>query len=95
MAERRAIAYSTTRKMLQVMRDKGLVDCDDTRRPQQYRARRSQAKTQLGMVDDLVHRVFEGSTQKLVMRLLSANRLRPDELAELRKLVKNAESAKR
>ena len=90
VSERREMAYSTTRKMVQVMRDKGLIECDDTVRPQLYRAARTQGKTQLGLLDDLVHRAFEGSPQKLVMSLLSADRLSPEELAELKRLVKKA-----
>ncbi len=94
VAERRDVTYSTTRKMVQVMRDKGLIECDETVRPQQYSAARSQNQTQLGMLDDLVRRAFDGSTQKLVMSLLSANRLSPKELADLKKLVKKAKGTR-
>jgi len=38
LAARRDTGYSTTLKMLQVMREKGLVVRDESVRPQQYRA---------------------------------------------------------
>jgi len=90
VADRREVAYSTTRKMVQVMREKGLIECDETVRPQQYTAARPQDETQMGLLDDLVRRAFGGSTQNLVMSLLSADRLSKEELAELRKLLRNA-----
>ena len=90
VSERREVAYSTTRKMVQVMRDKGLVQCDETTRPQQYTAARPRDETQLGLLDDLVRRAFDGSTQKLVMSLLSSDRLSAAELAELKKLLRKA-----
>ena len=60
VAGRREVTYSTTRKMVQVMRDKGLIECDETVRPQRYSAARSQNDTQLGLLDDLIHRAFGG-----------------------------------
>ena len=38
VAESCGRAYSTTRKMIQVMREKGLVTCDESVRPQLYEA---------------------------------------------------------
>jgi BlaI family transcriptional regulator, penicillinase repressor len=82
--------YSTTRKMIQVMRDKGLVTCDETSRPQLYAAALSKEETQLNLLEDLADRVFEGSTKKLVMSLLSADRVTIDEVCEMQQLVRKA-----
>jgi BlaI family penicillinase repressor len=94
VAQQRDVTYSTTRKMVQVMREKGLIDGDETVRPQQYSAAQPQKETQLRLVDDLVRRAFNGSTQKLMMGLLSAERLSAQELAELQTLLKEANEAK-
>jgi|WetSurMetagenome_2_1015567.scaffolds.fasta_scaffold359523_1 BlaI family transcriptional regulator, penicillinase repressor len=83
-------AYSTTRKMIQVMRDKGLVVCDESSRPQLYAAAASKEETQLGLLDDIADRVFGGSTKKLVMSLLSADRVTIDEVREMQRLVDKA-----
>ena len=83
-------AYSTTRKMIQVMREKGLVTCDETSRPQLYSAAASKEQTQLNLLQDLAERVFEGSTKKLVMSLLSADRVTADEVREMQQLVQKA-----
>jgi predicted transcriptional regulator len=94
LAEQRHASYSSTRKMVQVMAEKGLVSVDDSVRPQLYRAARSREKTQLKMLDELVQRAFGGSTQKLVLSLLSADRLSPEELREVQRLVKKAKGKK-
>src|SRR5919107_1690414 len=66
------VGYTTILKMLQIMTEKGLVERDDTVRPQVYRASRSQDQTQRQLVSDLLERAFEGSAKRLVMQALSA-----------------------
>jgi BlaI family penicillinase repressor len=90
LAAQRDTGYSTTLKMLQVMRQKGLVVRDESVRPQQYRAAESRKRTQLRMLDDLAQKAFGGSAAKLVMRMLSAQRVSPDELAEMQRLIQAA-----
>jgi BlaI family transcriptional regulator, penicillinase repressor len=87
-------AYSTTRKMIQVMRDKGLVVCDESR-PQLYSAAASKEQTQLSLLEDLAERVFEGSTKKLVMSLLSSERVTAEEVRQMQQLVEKAKGEKR
>ncbi len=90
LAAERDTGYSTTLKMMQVMRDKGLLLRDDSVRPQLYHPAQSREETQLLMLDDLIDKAFRGSAKKLVMRILSADRVRPDELAEMQQLVEEA-----
>jgi BlaI family transcriptional regulator, penicillinase repressor len=87
-------AYSTTRKMIQVMRDKGIVVCDDSSRPQLYAAAASKEQTQLNLLEDLAKRVFDGSTKKLVMSLLSAERVTIEEVREMQRLVQKASASR-
>jgi len=79
--------------MLQVMREKGLVDRDDSVRPQLYQAAETRDQTQLNMVDELMQKAFGGSAKKLVMRMLSANRLSAEELSEMQRLIDKAKGA--
>lgn len=90
LAARRETGYSTTLKMIQVMRDKGLVVRDESVRPQLYRAAESRRQTQLRMLDDIAQKAFGGSAKKLVMRMLSANRVSVEELAEMQQLIEEA-----
>ena len=84
----RDTGYSTTLKMMQVMFEKGLLRRDESVRPQVYRPTQPEAQTQTQMVDDLVQKVFGGSARKLVMRAVQSEHVSADELAEIRKLLK-------
>jgi len=90
LAAQRETGYSTTLKMIQVMREKGLVVRDESVRPQLYRAAESKRATQLQMLDDLSQKAFGGSAKKLVMRMLSAQRVSVEELAEMQRLIEEA-----
>jgi len=90
LAAQRDTGYSTTLKMIQVMREKGLVVRDDSVRPQLYRAAETKTQTQLQMLDDLAQKALGGSATKLVMRMLSAHRVSAEELAEMQRLIEKA-----
>ena len=90
LAAEKGTGYSTTLKMMQVMRDKGLLARDDSVRPQVYRPAITRERTQLQLVDDLVQRAFGGSAARLLMRALSSKRVSPAELAEIEELVRQA-----
>jgi predicted transcriptional regulator len=90
LASQRDTGYSTTLKMMQVMKDKGLVTRDESVRPQSYRAVETRQQVELKMLDDLSSRVFGGSAAKLVMRMLSARRVSSDELAEMQRTIREA-----
>jgi predicted transcriptional regulator len=90
LAAQRDTGYSTTLKMLQVMREKGLVARDESVRPQVYRAVESRQKTQLRMLDELTQKAFGGSAKRLVMRMLSAERVSAEELAAIQRLINQA-----
>ena len=83
--------YTTILKMLQIMAEKGLVERDDSVRPQVYRARHTQAQTQRQLVSDLLERAFEGSAKQLVMQALSARAAPEKELARIERLLDRLE----
>ena len=90
----RDTGYSTTLKMMQVMLDKGLLKRDESRRPQLYSTSQPEEQTQRQMVNDLLQKVFGGSARKLVLRAVESERVSADELAEIRKLLKQLEGDK-
>ena len=73
--------------MLQIMTEKGLVDRDETVRPQIYRAKFSQQKTQKQLLQDLVQRAFGGSVKALVMQAVSTKKSSPEDLEAIEKLL--------
>ena len=91
----RGTAYPTTQRMLNFMAEKGLLERDDSVRPALYRPKASKQKTQLSMVDRLLHRAFGGSVSKLIVQLLSAKRVSRKELEEVKRLIDKLERKKR
>ncbi len=93
IAASRDIGYTSVLKIMQIMRDKGLVVCDTKCRPQLYRAKQPQQATLRHLARDLLHRAFGGSTKSLLLHALDNKRCSPDELAEIRKLLDQIEGS--
>ena len=87
LSETRETGYTTALKMLQIMTEKGLVERDESVRPQIYRARFSQEKTQRQLLQDLLHRAFGGSVKALVMQAISTKKSSPEDLEAIEKLL--------
>ena len=95
LIELRKIRYTTTLKTLQVMTGKGLVKRDESRKAHIYEAADHREKTQKELVGDLVDRAFNGSAAGLMAGALSAKKASPEELAEIRRLLDQAEEDQR
>jgi len=90
MVASKGTSYNTTLKLLQIMLDKGIVQRDESQRPQVYRAALAEQQTQRRLVRDLLQRVFGGSARKLVAALTTSD-IPQDEINEIRKLLSNSE----
>ena len=86
--------YTTVLKTMQIMADKGLVDRDDTVRPQIYRARYSEDRTQKQLLTDLIQRVYGGSVKALVMHAVGTQKPSAEDLEKIRKLLDRFEGGK-
>ena len=83
--------YSTTVKMLGIMLEKGLVRRNDDVRPHVYRPAISRRRAGKQMLDDLIEKVYEGSSLSLVLQALSTSKATKAELAEVRRLLDEIE----
>jgi BlaI family transcriptional regulator, penicillinase repressor len=86
----REAAYTTILKLLQIMTEKQLVVRDEAARTHVYAAAYTQDQTQRQLVTDLLERAFDGSAAKLVLQALAASKTSPEELAEIKKLLRGA-----
>jgi BlaI family penicillinase repressor len=86
--------YTTALKLLQIMTEKGLVERDESVRPQIYRPSVPQEQTQRQLVRDLLQRAFGGSVRTLVLQALSTKKSSPEELAAIEKLLDRIEGDK-
>ncbi len=89
--EAKPTGYTTVLKMLQIMTEKGLVERDESVRPQIYRARYSQEQTQRHLVSDLLQRAFGGSVKALVMQALASKKSSAKDLDAIEKLLDRIE----
>lgn len=87
LANEGRIGVTTVLKMMQVMRDKGLLKCDTQQRPQLFRATRNRQTVLKSLAGDLLQRAFDGSTRTFLLHALSAKQCSPAELAEIRELI--------
>ena len=85
--EARPTGYTTVLKLMQIMTDKGLVERDESQRPQIYRSRYSQEQTQRQLLRDLLDRAFGGSVKDLVLQALATKRSSPEELEAMEQLL--------
>ena len=83
--------YTTVLKMVQIMTEKGLVERDESVRPQIYRASSSRERTQREILSDLLHRVYDGSVKSLVMHALATKRSSAKDLEAIAKLLDRVE----
>ena len=86
----REAGYTTILKLLQIMTEKGLVVRDEAARTHIYAAAYTQDQTQRQLVTDLLERAFDGSAAKLVLQALAGRKTSPEELAEIKKLLRAA-----
>lgn len=79
--------YTTALKQLQIMHDKGLVQRDETQRAHVYRAAVSKERTQKRFLADMLRRVFDGSSSRLVLQALGDHKASREELRAIRELL--------
>lgn len=89
------LGYTTVLKMLQIMTEKGLVQREITDRVHTFSTTQTQTQTQQTLLDDLLDKAFGGSSKSLVMQALATRKTSQAELAEIRKMLDQAEGRKR
>ena len=94
MNELEKTGYTTTLKLMQIMVDKNLLDRDDSQFKHIYSTAVNEETTQNQVVGNLVDKLFSGSAEKLVMRALSAKKVSPEELANIKNLISQIEEGK-
>ena len=91
LSARKPTIYTTVLKTLQIMHEKGLVERDASSKAHVYHAKQTQDETQTSLVSDLLEKAFRGSALSLVQHVLEAKPASAEELAEIRKMITEAE----
>lgn len=92
--KKRKVGYTTTLKMMQIMRHKGILSRNEESRSHLYSAVLDKKNTQNLLLDKLVKSAFGGSALKLVVSALGNGKTSKTELAKIRTLIDKIESEK-
>ena len=87
----RPTVYTTTLKVMQVMYEKGLLVRNDSKYRHIYTPALPEETTQKKLVADFLEKAFSGSTEKLMMHLLSAKKMSAKERTKIRKMLDETE----
>jgi predicted transcriptional regulator len=90
----KAIGYTTTLKLMQIMFEKGLLSRDDSQRTHVYAAEVREGNIQSALLDRFLNAAYRGSASKLALQLLGNHKTTPDELAEIKALIAKLEKNK-
>ena len=85
---RRKIAYTTVMTMMGILEQKGRLRKSEQARAFVYTPSEPQTKVVGSMVQEFVKRVFNGSSKPLLVHLVEDQKIQPEELDEIRKLLK-------
>src|SRR5947209_4910840 len=85
-------AYTTLLHVLRTLERRGLVAHTKENRQHRYRPLVQADDVEAGVLSSMLSRVFAGSAQRLVARLLESAPLDPRELEKIRELVESRES---
>jgi predicted transcriptional regulator len=87
----RKTGYTTVLKFMQLMHEKGLVTRDEKPWAHIYEALLPKEQAQRTLVSDLLDQAFEGSMSRLLLQALSSRKATAEELAEIRKVLRDYE----
>lgn len=88
----RDLAYTTVATLIRILCEKDFLEQLPGERPYQYRALRSFDEVSRSLVGDLIQRVFGGSREQLLMRLVDERKLTRQERAALERILREEKS---
>ena len=86
----RELTYTTVANLVRTLEQKRFLRQINEERPFRYRPARSFEEVSGRLVRDLIHRVFDGSREQLLIRLIEQKRLTPKERAAIAKALAEA-----
>ena len=84
----RDLAYTTVATLVRILTEKAFLEQTNDERPFRYKPVRSFEEVSGSLVSDLVERVFGGSRERLLMRLIDQKKLSARERALLEEILK-------
>lgn len=84
--------YTTTLKIMQIMKEKGLVKRNEEARSHVYHPEVVKKDTQKKLINKLLSSAFEGSASKMIMETLGNHTTSKEELEKIKELIDELET---
>jgi predicted transcriptional regulator len=88
------LAYTTVQTMLNILLRKGKLKRQLRGRAFVYSAAVTEEKASTNALKDLIDRMFDGSSEELVMSLIKSRQLDPEKIAELTRRLEEEEGSR-
>jgi BlaI family penicillinase repressor len=85
--EKRAVQYSSTLKLMQIMAEKGIVTRDESSMKHVYSPAEAEQKTKTKLLERFVDSMYNGSSSSLVMQLFGNKKTSREELDEIKEFL--------
>ncbi|MCU0709669.1 MAG: BlaI/MecI/CopY family transcriptional regulator [Pirellula sp.] len=87
----RVLTYTTVANLCRILAEKGFLNRIGETRPFSYSPTKSFQEVSGHLVTDLLHRVFKGSSEQLLLHVLGTTKLSPKKRAKLVQLLQDDE----
>lgn len=88
----RQLAYTTVATLVRILDEKGFLEQTTCERPFRFRPTRTYEEVSRSMLGDLLSRVFGGSREQLLLRLMEQKKLTPRERKVLEDILREQRS---
>jgi BlaI family transcriptional regulator, penicillinase repressor len=88
----RDLAYTTVATLIRILGEKGFLEQTTSERPYVYRPARDFEEVSRSIVGDLIDRLFHGSREQLLVRLVEDRKLTAKERAVLETILREKKS---
>lgn len=92
--QKRAVQYTSTLKLMQIMTEKGMLVSDKTQMKHVYSPAIEEKKTKGFLLEKFVDALYNGSSSSLVMQLLGNKNTTKEEIEEIRNLLDQLDNKK-
>ncbi|GGH61500.1 putative transcriptional regulator [Filimonas zeae] len=86
--QKEAVIYTSTLKLMQVMKEKGMLNRDESSMKHVYSAVPEEKKVKGNLLNRFVDTMYNGSPGDLMVALLGNDKTSPEELDKIRELLK-------
>jgi BlaI family penicillinase repressor len=92
--QKEVVQYTSTLKLMQVMKEKGMLDRDETNMKHVYRAAVAEEKVKGNLLERFVDSMYNGSVSSLMVALLENDKTSEAELKKIKQLLNKKDNGK-